>query len=151
MQPVSIFYYSSTILIQSCIDLLVKFLTIAEAGEQCFKEGAEEWLARTASGLAYRLELAPDKVTYDGSKRQPLLIDAIIEEEEKEDSDGQDLERSAASILEDLERAQEKSKQGGPDPKDSDKKLTWAAISVGFGKGVEEYIAEQTQTILQLR
>jgi len=67
-------------------NLLVKFLTLAEAGEQCFEEGADTWCGKLASGFSIRLELAPDKVVFNDAK-QYAPIDAIIEEEEREDSD----------------------------------------------------------------
>jgi len=52
-------------------------------------EGQDAWFKKQASGLSFRIEFAPDKVVL-GESKGSSLIEAIIEEDEREDSDGQD-------------------------------------------------------------
>ena len=64
--------------------LMVKFLTLAEFGEQIIKETRPETLlAKVAAGFNQCIEFAPDKAALD-VKKIPGINDVIEEEDENE-------------------------------------------------------------------
>lgn len=106
---------------------MVKFLTLAEIGEQIIKDSNQlALIPKIASSLVQCIELAPDKAAAD-VKQIPGINDAIEEEDENESqSDGR--EKEDTGILANLSALQKKveDKKHGK----HDKKLVKAMLNV---------------------